>query len=297
MALRFPPGVLPFLAISYGLSWTVWEVLASRGWRPGDHDAILYFLFASFGPAVAALVMRLSVTGEGFADAGLRLGLRRGWPYYLLAWLMPLPIAALVLVLAQGMGLAEPDWSLATGLADLANRQPEAADMAGRTGASVLGSMLVASLFGAFVLFGEEFGWRGWLQRRISPGRPVAAAVMTGVLWSFWHLPLNLRGYNFPGEPVQGQIAFTLSLVCLSVILAWLQNGARSLWAACLGHSAVNTMGATLVALAVGGQGGVSVSYLGWLGLIPLGGVAWWIVRTGRLEEFGEAGEPEEVGT
>ena len=48
MAFSYPKGVLPFLGISYGISWTVWEVLASRGWKPGDHDTILFFLFSSF---------------------------------------------------------------------------------------------------------------------------------------------------------------------------------------------------------------------------------------------------------
>ncbi len=284
MPLRLPRGILPFLAIAYGLSWTVWEVLAARGWNPGDHDALFFFLFASFGPAVAALIMRLSVTGEGFADAGLRPRLLRGWRFYLAAWLMPLPVAVLVLWLGQQLGLAEPDWSLASGLVRLAAKRPDSAAMVGGAGGQALLGMAVSSLFGAAVLFGEEFGWRGWLQRRIAPGRPLLAAVLTGALWSFWHLPLNLRGYNFPGHPVEGQIVFTLSLVSLSIIFAWLQGRAGSIWAACLAHSATNTMGASIVLLALGGEPSVSVAYLGWLGLLPLGGLALFLVRTGRLD-------------
>lgn len=283
-----PKGALAFLGISYGISWTVWEVLSSRGWKPGDHDAVLFFLFSSFGPAIAALLVRLSVTNEGFSDAGLLPGFKRGWPYYLLGWIMPLPIAGLVLFMAQAFGLAEPDWSLTTGLARLAAKSPDAAAMTGRTGWSFLASMLAASFFGSLVLFGEEFGWRGWLQRRIAPGRPVAAAVMTGVFWSLWHLPLNLRGYNFPGNPLEGQIVFTLNLICLSVIFGWLQNRAGSIWAACLAHSATNTLGAVIVSLAVAGPERTSVAYLGWLGLLPLGALAIFIVLTGRLGEFGE---------
>ncbi|EPR37079.1 Abortive infection protein [Desulfovibrio sp. X2] len=288
-----PRGVLAFLGISFGLAWTVWEVLASRGFGPGDPRVALYTLCASFAPAVAAVVVRTAVTREGFADAGLRPRLKRSWPYYLAAWLLPLPAAALVLWLGQVLGLAQPDWTLARGVAELVSRAPDAgAYLKGAGTARVVGSALFASLAGSLVFFGEEFGWRGWLQQRIAPGRPLRAAVVTGLVWSLWHLPLNLRGYNFPGHPVSGQIAFTASLVCLSIIFGWLRECSGSIWCASLAHAATNSIGGSLVALALAGgadAGGVAVAYFGWLGLVPLGGLALWIVMSGRLAPLAEA--------
>ena len=63
--------------------------------------------------------------------------------------------------------------------------------------------MVVPQLMGVAVLmtpllWGEEFGWRGYLQLRLFPGRPVSAAIATGLIWAVWHYPLTLRGYDYP---------------------------------------------------------------------------------------------------
>lgn len=38
----------------------------------------------------------------------------------------------------------------------------------------------------------EEFGWRGWLQSALQQHiSPLLAAVIVGVVWAIWHLPLS----------------------------------------------------------------------------------------------------------
>ncbi len=46
------------------------------------------------------------------------------------------------------------------------------------------------------ILWGEEFGWRSYLQQRLFVGRPLLAAIVTGVIWGCWHLPLIFAGYE-----------------------------------------------------------------------------------------------------
>ena len=54
---------------------------------------------------------------------------------------------------------------------------------------------LVGMVFGA----GEELGWRGYLQERLIQRFGLSKGIIClGLLWSFWHLPLLLAGYNYP---------------------------------------------------------------------------------------------------
>jgi membrane protease YdiL (CAAX protease family) len=73
---------------------------------------------------------------------------------------------------------------------------------------------------------GEEFGWRGFalpflLRRR----PPLAAALILGVIWAFWHLPAffipTLTQYKL------SFLVFVPNSVALSVIMTWLyrRNG------------------------------------------------------------------------
>lgn len=274
-------GVLAYVVASFGISWVLWYGLVGQGWEPGSPDIRWAVLQGAFAPALAAIAVRLWVD-KGFGDAGLGLNLRRGWKHYLFAWFWPLPSVAVVLLLAQVLGLAEVDWTFRSGLAGLP--MPEGAQTPGQTG--TLGLLMVTLASAAFampILFGEEFGWRGYLQLRIFAGKPLAAAVATGFIWSMWHLPLNLRGYNFPDSPLLGVLVFTVSCVFLSIIFGWLMAASGSIWCASLAHASTNAVGASLVLLATDGKPDLVVAYLGILGWIPLGLLAAWIVLTGRL--------------
>ncbi|WP_051693781.1 CPBP family intramembrane glutamic endopeptidase [Desulfohalovibrio reitneri] len=277
-------GVGVYLLLTFGIAWGVWEALAGQGWSPGESQFITQVLYGAFAPAVAALAVRILVTKEYFGDAGLAPRIRQGWKHYLFAWLFPLPAALLVLVLAKYLGAAEVDLTFEAGLARLAEASGRSASALGESGFfPVIGSCLTAALPAVFILFGEEFGWRGYLQRRIFPGSPLAAAVVTGVVWSAWHLPLNLRGYNFPEYPVLGMAVFTVSLIFLSIIFGWLRRSSGSIWPVCLAHASCNAVGGSLVSLGVIQGFTPAAAFLGMLGWLPLGGLAAWVASTGRL--------------
>jgi len=106
---------------------------------------------------------------------------------------------------------------------------------------------LISMVFGA----GEELGWRGYLQNQLTERFGLLnGLVILGLLWSFWHLPLLLAGFNYPEDPYIG--AFVLSpllLISASFFLAWLTLRARSFWPAALAHGAGDSI-----------QGGVTTS-------------------------------------
>src|SRR5271157_2266882 len=107
-------GVVAYLLIAFGMAWAIWEIVFRLGISLDNRLFMIYTFPAAFAPAVAAFIVRKWVTREGFADAGLRLNLRK-WPYYLVAWLLPLLVVGCVVVLAPFFGIGAADFSLVRG--------------------------------------------------------------------------------------------------------------------------------------------------------------------------------------
>jgi membrane protease YdiL (CAAX protease family) len=235
-------GLAWFLALAFGLAWlwflVMWlakaPLLSPRGQ--------LLLLPAGFAPAVAAIIVRKWVTREGFADAGLRIRLRK-WRCFLFAWTYPLFLMVGIVLLAWCLGMAKPNASLAVALRPLL---PAGARVPDLLVVVVVPQLMLTALLVTPLLWGEEFGWRGYLQVRLLPGRPLSAAVITGVIWGIWHYPIILMGYNFPIHRVAGLGVFTVSTVLISVILGWLLDRSGSVWVPSLGHAALNAIGGSL---------------------------------------------------
>lgn len=276
-------GIFAFLIIAFALAWILWEVALEIG--PSIRDPLfqLAVLPGALSPAIAAFIVRKWITREGFADAGLRLNLRR-WRYYLVGWWLPVVVVSVIVLLAVTLGISDPDFTLKRGLWQLGPPGTVVPPLPTGIFAIVAFQSIIAALIATPILFGEEFGWRGYLQIRLFRNDPLIAAIATGFVWSLWHLPLILRGYNYPDQPLLGMMVFTVSAILLSIIFGWLRAKTGSIWAASLGHSATNTIGGSLTLLLfVGAPNWIFVSYVGILAWIPLGALCAWIVVTGQL--------------
>lgn len=275
-------GILAYLLIAFGMAWTLWEIPIRKGISASSPLFQFVLLPGAFAPAVACIVVRKWITHEGFADAGLRLNAKQ-WRYYLVGWVHPLVIVAAIAVLALLLGISEPDFTLQRALNTLAPGMKLPISSGALLVLICIQCMINALIFTP-VLWGEEFGWRSYLQIRLLSHRPVLAAVATGIIWGVWHYPINLRGYNYPEHPILGLVLFPVGTILLSIIFGWLRLKTGSIWSASLAHAATNTIGASLtIYLFLGGPNLVFVIYLGILSLIPLGGLCAWIILTGRL--------------
>ncbi|WP_220139820.1 CPBP family intramembrane glutamic endopeptidase [Nocardia huaxiensis] len=265
-----PLGVAVFLAIAFGASW-LWLAVAIVwcGWSVINPVVQLPMAFA---PAVAAVVVRRWVTGEGFADAGLAPRWRASWRTYLLAWWGPLLLVAASVGVAAAMGLWRPD---------SAASEPDSWPPLAVT----VPALLVVVVVLTPVYWGEEFGWTGYLRLRLFPDRPLASVTATGLVWALWHYPLALLGYIHFGNIVAGLAIWTLSFLFQEVILAWLYLRARTIWAASLAHAGNNMVLSLLVGLLLAEQLGDTMVTV--VMAVPLGVVAAWIVATGRLRPGG----------
>ena len=211
-------GILVFLAIAFTLSWFPF-VPVLFGSEPAGG------MLMPFAPAIAAVVVRKWVTREGFRDSGLRPNLRR-WRFYLIAAGWPILTTLLSVPLAILFGAARDGFSMPWGIEG--------------PGMLTLLLWLGISVVGAPIIFGEELGWRGYLQVRLFPGRPWHAAVGTGFIWAAWHYPWLLATDQFPYNQWVSLILFTVAVTNASIFFGWLRLRTGDVWSASVGHGANN---------------------------------------------------------
>ena len=238
-----------FTLIAYGLL----ALAAAPFWfLPGGiaHPAFtLVIAVGMWAPAVASLIMAKGVERVSWRT---RVGLRfRGRWARILAW-MPLGLVLVIALLllcdlvaaARGVpkDLTGRTW-LETGMAQTA----------AQTGQEIPGLVLVlitavAVVAGLVVTMlatlGEEIGWRGWLWPALTPLGRGRAAIVGGIIWSLWHLPVVLIGFNYPGANRAAAVAMFL-LPCIAMTLlfgALTDRAAGSPLPAALAHAGINTL-------------------------------------------------------
>ena len=103
---------------------------------------------------------------------------------------------------------------------------------------------LAASFFiGWPGFFGEEFGWRGYLQDRLFPLHGGYKGVLVlGVIWGLWHSLLISVGYNYPGQPVLGNVMMLLFTLVMGIIFSYAVLTTGSIWIAVILHMIVDSI-------------------------------------------------------
>ena len=67
---------------------------------------------------------------------------------------------------------------------------------------------------------GEELGWRGFLlPKLIDKYNPITASLILGVIWAFWHLPVDLFANNNHG--ILNFVFRIIWTLPLSIIFTW----------------------------------------------------------------------------
>jgi membrane protease YdiL (CAAX protease family) len=86
---------------------------------------------------------------------------------------------------------------------------------------ATLQTVLLAPILAIVIAFGEEYGWRGYLQSELFKLGRVRGVLLLGVIWGAWHWPLILMGYNYPGHPLLGMLLMALYTIGLAVVLGY----------------------------------------------------------------------------
>lgn len=220
--------ILFFVALTYAISWGLWGAgaafgAASTGW-------MVLSTLAGFGPAIAggALSWRSGRLRE-WASPAVRWRVGVQW------WIIALLGAPALSVLGYGLYVA------ATGAA-----------------ADVVGGPLLYTMLFVYVLLlrggvGEELGWRGYaLPGLLERHATLTAALVVGVIWAGWHLPLFLIQGT---RQTRSFAIYLVGVVGLSILLAWLYvRGERSVLLAAVFHAGWNVVDSGAV-IAVTGDG------------------------------------------
>ncbi len=273
--------VTVFLAFAYGIAWAFALVVYLTGGLVNSPvlipalnvtlATVLLALGVMWAPALAHILTRL-VTREGWGDVGLRPNLRRGWPYWLAAWFLPgiLTLVGMIAFFALFPTFFDPS------LGAIMQLLPPGAsiDPWVLAVAQLVQAMLIAPLINGFFTFGEEFGWRAYLQPKLMPLGGRTAILLVGLIWGLWHAPIIAMGHNYgfdyPGAPWSGILMFVWIAVLFAALLGWVTVRGGSVWPAVIGHGAINGI-AGLGVLFVQGQpnpllGPLPVGVIGSLG-------------------------------
>ena len=133
---------------------------------------------------------------------------------------------------------------------------------------------LLPNFFLSFMPFwGEEYGWRYFLQPRLQSRFGMRGGVLVlGVLWGLWHLPLNFF-FHAQSTPLQNVAGQLITCVTLGIFFAWAYLKTGNIWAPVLLHFFNNNLSVVYT-----GAAEISNQTVGWtniLAYLVLMGVAF----------------------
>lgn len=181
-----------------------------------------------FSPMIANILTRI-ITKEGFDDLGLSFSLSGEKKYYAIAYFIPIifgVIISLIVNITHGSFAFEV-------LRESSFYEVFTSFM----------SVCVTPLFYySFCCFGEELGWRGYLNQRLEALTGTAGAVIIGgIIWGLWHGVLVFYGYNFGSEhPLLGIALMCVSCISLNAVMMYMTQKTHSVFPAVILHTVLD---------------------------------------------------------
>jgi membrane protease YdiL (CAAX protease family) len=234
-----------FVAMTFGITIAAAVAMSlsagiSSDFAPQTNLAGVLMLVIGFAPALGNAVTRLA-TREGWSNMLLWPKLRRGWPVYLAASILPL--VAILLGGAIYFLIFPGEFDLSMAYARETGRVAAAGTPAAILGQEILTGLSLVLLL-TFVIWGEEFGWRAYLLPKLMPLGGRKAVLLVGAIWGAWHWPMIFLGFQYGlhywGAPIIGPLLFVLIILSPSVVYSWMTLRTGSVWPACLAHAVNN---------------------------------------------------------
>lgn len=228
---------LTFLLSAFPYYFIITEKSVESGWT----------LLLMWMPALAGIIMRI-ISREGLFE-GLSWNPLKDWKLIVLAFIIPFVIEIVSLVATLCLGGAE----LKDGFLIMEGGNISTRGTALLFGASLqpwyifipnylLSYTVGVTFYSLMFAFGEEYGWRGYLQKQWAPtNKNLAGLLSIGVIWGLWHLPGILLGHNFPEYPIIGALIL-MPIICIafSITLGTTFNKNYVIWVPTIFHGAIN---------------------------------------------------------
>lgn len=140
--------------------------------------------------------------------------------------------------------------------------------------------MIVGNPLGGMALFfGEEYGWRGFLQDELAPLGRRQAALIIGLIWGLWHIPILLSGIHTYPPTGLGFLLAGFFFVLWGIIQSYAVLKTGSIWIAAFLHGVVNGVYAFTLDYVARPQNKLFAFGLGVYGLALLGAVVLLVLR------------------
>ena len=226
--------VLTYLLLVFAFS-SVFYFLILRAHTLGA-GAGLYVVGIMWCPALAGMTT-LKLNGRDLRELGWK------WPltkYALESWFIPLLYATITYAIV---------WCARLGGFPNHEFMELLVVRMGLRASPVVSTALYVLLVGSFGLarglasaLGEEIGWRGFLVPELFKTTGFSAtALITGLVWACWHYPLLIWSDYNSGTPTwYGLTCFTVLVLSISFVFAWMRLKSGSLWTGALLHASHN---------------------------------------------------------
>ena len=218
--------MITFLALTFALSSVFYFLIIKAGHLRAGHG--LYSLGLMWCPGVSGIITRL-LFKQNTSPMGWRWGKTR---YQAAAVLIPIGYATIAY-------LAVWTFKLGGFYNDKIISQMPVGIAAHPEWQAIPLYLILLVTSGCIKTLGEEIGWRGFLVPQLARSNSFhRTAVISGLIWSLWHYPILIFADYNSGTPAwYGLSCFTVSVVSVSVILAWLRLKSGSLWTCVFLHA------------------------------------------------------------
>ncbi|MEO7000876.1 MAG: CPBP family intramembrane glutamic endopeptidase [Ktedonobacterales bacterium] len=209
--------VLAYLGMTYLISWGGALLVVApkllQGKPISQVDGLLMFPVMLLGPSVTGITLTAIAEGSsGLRRLFARMGRWRVGVWYLVLLVPPVLVLAVLFSLRAAIS---PAFTPSYGLFSI--------------------------FYGILPGFVEEIGWMGFVYPHLKTGRsPLTAALVLGVLWGLWHLPvIDFLGAAYPhGVYLLPMVcAFVVAMTAMRVLIVWAYSSTGSLLLAQLLHT------------------------------------------------------------
>jgi membrane protease YdiL (CAAX protease family) len=268
---------LLFIGLTFLINWLIAAVFFFSGGRWNTPNSVIVGVIYMFVPMAVAIFIQKIIYKEALKESlGISFKFNR---WFLAAWFIPPVLAFLTL----GISLLLPGVEYSPEMEGMYERfrsvvAPEQLEKIKNQvdtmpihpiWLGLLQGLLAGISINAIAGFGEELGWRGFLQKQFGYMGFWKSSILIGAVWGIWHAPIILQGHNYYQHPAIGVFMMTIWCILLGPIFSYVRLKAKSVIAAAVMHGSLNGT-AGLAIIVVKGGNDLLIGITGLAGIIVL---------------------------